>query len=51
MCDITAGLNGFAGIVQALYEREKTGNGKALSVSLFGACSEIMAVPYLQQVL
>jgi hypothetical protein len=24
--------------------------GKALSVSLFGSCSEIMAVPYLQQV-
>ena len=49
VCDITAGVNGFAAVLQALIERERTGKGQRLEVSLFSAASELMAVPYLQQ--
>jgi len=48
LCDITAGLNALVGIQQALLRRERTGQGSAVSVSLFGSAAELMAVPYLQ---
>eukprot|EP00035_Acanthoeca_spectabilis_P012287 m.219357 g.219357 ORF g.219357 m.219357 type:complete len:380 (-) comp15580_c0_seq1:1054-2193(-) len=46
--DISAGLNAHGAIMQALFERERTGRGQALKTSLFAAASELMAVPYLQ---
>lgn len=48
LCDITAGLNALVGIQQALLQRERTGYGSAVKVSLFGSAAELMAVPYLQ---
>ena len=46
--DINAGLNALIGIQQALMQRERTGRGSAVKVSLFGSAAELMAVPYLQ---
>lgn len=48
LCDINAGLNALIGIQQALMQRERTGEGSAVKVSLFGSAAELMAVPYLQ---
>ncbi|MCR5864474.1 MAG: CaiB/BaiF CoA transferase family protein [Aquincola tertiaricarbonis] len=48
LCDITAGMNALIGIQQALLQRQRTGRGSAVKVSLFGSAAELMAVPYLQ---
>lgn len=48
LCDINAGLNALIGIQQALMQRERTGCGSTVKVSLFGSAAELMAVPYLQ---
>ena len=48
ICDIAAGMNAIQGIVMALLQRERTGAGSGLSVSLFDSAAELMAVPYLQ---
>lgn len=48
LCDITAGMNALIGIQQALMQRERTGRGSSVKVSLFGSAAELMSVPYLQ---
>ena len=48
VCDIAAGMCAHQAILQALYAREKTGEGRGIEVSLFHALSEWMNVPYLQ---
>ena len=48
ICDITAGMNALIGIQQALLQRERTGAGSGIKVSLFDSAAELMAVPYLQ---
>ena len=48
LCDINAGLNALIGIQQALMQRQTTGRGSSVKVSLFGSAAELMAVPYLQ---
>ena len=48
ICDITAGMNALIGIQQALLQRERTGLGSGIRVSLFDSAAELMAVPYLQ---
>jgi itaconate CoA-transferase len=48
ICDITAGMNALIGIQQALLQRQRTGEGSAVKVSLFDSAAELMAVPYLQ---
>ncbi|HXZ02538.1 MAG TPA: CaiB/BaiF CoA-transferase family protein [Stellaceae bacterium] len=45
--DIAAGLNAYSAILEALYARQRTGDGAVLSVSLFDATAEWMAVPLL----
>ena len=45
--DIAAGLNAYAAILAALLQRERTGEGALLHVSLFGATAEWMAVPFM----
>src|SRR5260370_30099098 len=45
--DIAAGLDAYAAILEALYARERSGEGATLSVSLFDATAEWMAVPFL----
>jgi itaconate CoA-transferase len=48
LCDINSGLNALIGIQQALLQRERTGQGSGVKVSLFGSAAELMSVPYLQ---
>ncbi|HIO00416.1 MAG TPA: CoA transferase, partial [Alphaproteobacteria bacterium] len=36
VCDIAAGLNAYSGILEALFNRERTGEGVGVKVSLFG---------------
>ena len=48
LCDITAGMNAVIGILQALLQRERTGCGSVVKVSLFDSAADLMAVPYLQ---
>ena len=47
VCDIAAGMHVYTGVLEALRSRDHTGEGAALSVSLFGAIADWMAVPYL----
>ena len=49
VCDIAAGMNAHAAILQALYARERTGQGRAIKVSLFSGMAEWMNVPFLQR--
>lgn len=49
VCDISAGMHAYAGILEALLARGRTGEGAALRVSLFDCMADWMAVPYLHQ--
>ncbi|MCX8231193.1 MAG: CaiB/BaiF CoA-transferase family protein [Alphaproteobacteria bacterium] len=49
LCDIAAGMYAVQGITQALLQREKTGEGTGLQISLFDALSDWMSVPLLLQ--
>jgi crotonobetainyl-CoA:carnitine CoA-transferase CaiB-like acyl-CoA transferase len=48
VCDIAAGMTAFQGILQALFARERTGEGRHIAVSLYHALADWMNVPYLQ---
>ncbi len=45
IADIAAGTYAYTGIITALYQRERTGKGTALEVSLFEALGEWMSAP------
>ncbi len=47
VCDIGAGLNAYAAIVEALYARERTGRGAGIAISLFDGLADWMNVPLL----
>ncbi len=47
LSDIVCGLNAHAAILEALYRRERTGEGTGIALSLFDATAETMAVPLL----
>lgn len=47
VCDIAAGMYAHAAILEALIQRGRTGEGAALSVSLFSAMADWMTVPLL----
>ncbi len=47
--DIAAGMNAYEAILEALIARERTGEGAALSISMFDAMADWMTVPLLQQ--
>ena len=47
--DVTTGLNAYEAILEALLARQRSGEGAALSVSLFDAMADWMAVPLMQQ--
>lgn len=49
VCDIACGMYAHAGILEALIERQRTGLGQGLSVSLFDALADWMTVPLLHQ--
>jgi itaconate CoA-transferase len=48
VCDIAAGMNAYEAILEALLAREKTGDGAAISISMFDAMADWMAVPLIQ---
>ncbi|PHQ70220.1 MAG: carnitine dehydratase [Sneathiella sp.] len=47
VCDIAAGMHGLVGVLEALYERERTGRGRAVKSTLFGGMADWMTVPLL----
>ncbi|MGF1639875.1 MAG: CaiB/BaiF CoA transferase family protein [Rhodospirillales bacterium] len=47
VCDIAAGMHAHAAILEALIARDRSGQGAALSVSLFAAMADWMTVPLL----
>jgi itaconate CoA-transferase len=47
--DIAAGMNAYEAILETLIARERTGEGAALSISMFDAMADWMTVPLLQQ--
>jgi len=50
VCDIACGMASHAAILEALYHRERTGQGRAINASLFAGMADWMNVPYLQEV-
>ncbi len=48
VADIAAGMNAYEAILEALIARRRTGEGAALSVSLFDCLADWMTVPLLQ---
>lgn len=48
ICDIAAGMTAHQAILQALYARSRTGQGRGIEVSLFHALADWMNVPYIQ---
>src|SRR5262250_2741556 len=46
--DVAAGLNAYQAVLEALIARDRTGEGASLSVSMFDAMAEWMAVPLIQ---
>ena len=50
VCDIAAGMTATQAVMQALYARTITGEGRHIAVSLYHALSDWMNVPYLQYV-
>jgi itaconate CoA-transferase len=49
VCDIASGMNAYEAILEALIARGRTGEGAALSISMFDAMADWMTVPLLQQ--
>lgn len=47
VCDIAAGMYAYSAILEAVIERGRTGEGKAVSVSLFDGMADWMTVPLL----
>ena len=49
VCDVGTGMYAQAAILEALVERQRTGKGKGIAVSLFDAMADWMTVPLLHQ--
>jgi len=47
IADIACGVNAHAAILQALYDRQRTGRGTGIAISLFDSLAEWMTVPLL----
>jgi formyl-CoA transferase len=47
VCDIAAGMNAYEAILEALIARERSGEGAAISIALFDAMADWMAVPLM----
>jgi itaconate CoA-transferase len=48
VCDIAAGMNAYEAILEALIARGRTGDGAAISISMFDAMADWMTVPLIQ---
>ena len=49
VCDISAGMYAQMGILEALLERQQTGRGKGVKISLFDCIADWMSVPWMVQ--
>jgi formyl-CoA transferase len=49
VCDIASGMNAYEAILQALIARARSGEGAELSISMFDAMADWMAVPLMQE--
>jgi len=49
VADIACGMNAYSAVLQALYERTRTGRGSGVAVSLFDSLADWMTVPLLHQ--
>lgn len=47
ICDISTGQAAYAAILEALFVRDRTGQGSHIQISLFDTIAEYMNVPYL----
>lgn len=47
VADIACGMNAHGALLQELFERERTGSGRGIAVSLFDGIADWMAVPLL----
>ncbi len=50
ICDIACGVSAYSRILEALIQRQETGKGSHIHVSLFDSIADWMNVPYLHQV-
>ncbi len=50
VCDVGAGMYAYMAILEALYARERGGEGREIAVSLFDAMADWMNVPFLHQI-
>lgn len=48
VCDIAAGMNAYEAVLEALITRGRTGEGAAISVSMFDGMADWMATPLMQ---
>ena len=48
IADISTGMNAYEAILEALFARQRSGEGAALAVSLFDSVADFMTVPLLQ---
>src|SRR5919197_744543 len=48
VCDIASGMNAYEAILEALIARGRTGEGAAISISMFDAMADWMTVPLIQ---
>jgi itaconate CoA-transferase len=48
VCDVAAGMNAYEAILEALIARDKSGDGAAISIAMFDAMADWMAVPLMQ---
>lgn len=49
VADIACGMHAHGAVLQALFERERTGRGRGVAVSLFDSIADWMTVPLLHQ--
>jgi crotonobetainyl-CoA:carnitine CoA-transferase CaiB-like acyl-CoA transferase len=47
ICDVATGHAAYEAILEALFRRERTGEGAHIELSLFDVVAELMSVPYL----
>jgi len=50
VCDVGAGMYAYMAVLEALFARERSGEGREIAVSLFDAMADWMNVPFLHQV-
>ncbi|MEQ8603996.1 MAG: CaiB/BaiF CoA-transferase family protein [Marivibrio sp.] len=48
VCDVACGMYAYQAVLEALIQRGRTGEGRAIKVSLFAAMADWMTVPLLQ---